>query len=192
MLLLGGIMSALRIIHGSESPSKVSAVRNVITSYFPSPLDLIHVHIDSGVGRQPRSLTETVRGAKKRACDGLIALDGTFGIGIESGIVELPGSSSLAMELAVCAIFNGKHYAIGQSAGFEIPRCVMGDIITHGHTLTEGFASVGFIKGDHEHGSSNLLRELTNGRMTRQMQNEQALTMALIQLDHYQLYGYRD
>lgn len=185
-------MSTLRVVHGSTSPSKVSAVEEILKGYFPFAFTLMHAPIDSGVSRQPRSLTETVKGAKIRACDALIAHNGNFGIGIESGIVELPGSRSLAMELAVCAIFNGKNYSIGQSAGFEIPRIIMGDIITNEHSLTEGFASVGFISGEHEHGESSLLSMLTHGRMTRRMQNEQALTMALIQLDFHELYGYRD
>jgi inosine/xanthosine triphosphatase len=167
-------------------------VRNVIIPHFPFPLELVHTRIDSGVAAQPRSLSETIRGAKTRACKALLEYNGTFGIGIESGIVELPGSRSLAMELAVCAIFNGKHYALGQSAGFEIPTRIMGDIVTHEHTLTEGFPSVGFIDGEHDHDESSILSALTHGMMNRQMQNEQALVMALIQLDHPELYGYRD
>lgn len=182
----------MRIIHGSESPSKVIAVECVLPQYFSVPFTLAHVRINSGVPEQPRSLAETVKGAKIRACDALIQYAGNYGIGIESGLVELPGSRGGAMELAVCAIFNGKNYAIGQSAGFEIPRLIMGDIIANGHTFTEGFESVGFISGEHVHGEASILAKLTHGRMTRQMQNEQAITMALLQLDFHELYGYND
>jgi inosine/xanthosine triphosphatase len=185
-------MQTLKIAHGSLSPSKVAAVDKILMQNFSAPFTLIHARIDSGVSEQPRSLSETVKGAKIRACEALIQGKSDFGIGIESGIVELPGSRSGAMELTVCAVFNGKNYALGTSAGFEVPVPVMGDIIANTHTLTDGFESVGFIKSkaEREHGEGNILVKLTKGLMKRQDQNEQALLTALAQLNFPDLYGY--
>jgi non-canonical (house-cleaning) NTP pyrophosphatase len=98
------------------------------------------------------------------------------------------------MELTICAIFNGRNYALGQSAGFEVPVPVMGDIIANTHTLTDGFESVRFIskREERKSGEANILLKLTTARMNRQDQNEQALLMALVQLNFPDLYGYLD
>ncbi|HXK38130.1 MAG TPA: inosine/xanthosine triphosphatase [Candidatus Paceibacterota bacterium] len=182
----------IKIIHGSLSPSKVAAVDRTLLQHFSTPFTLISIPVDSGVSEQPRSLAETVRGAKIRACEALIHGKGDLGIGLESGIAEFPGSRSGAMEITVCAVFNGKNYALGTSAGFEVPVPVMGDIIANTHTLTDGFESVGFIKSkaEREHGEGNILVKLTHGLMKRQDQNEQALLTALAQLNFPDLYGY--
>lgn len=185
-------MPTLKIAHGSLSHTKVTAVDKVLIQYFAHPFTLVHLRVDSGVSEQPRSLSETVKGAKIRACNALIQENCNYGIGIESGIVELPGSRSGSMELTVCAIFNGKNYALGTSAGFEVPVPVMGDIIANTHTLTDGFESVGFIKKRSEriHGEGNILVKLTRNLMKRYDQNEQALITALVQLNFPDLYGY--
>lgn len=182
-------MTSPIIAHGSTSPTKVAAVRKVIASRYPDGFEISHLNAVSGVSRQPRGLEETIRGAKSRALDAYINKgECDFAIGIESGLIELPGSESGMMELCICAVFDGTHYCIGASSGFEVPVPVMKAIVHDGCSLTQAFTQTGFIGGTHNHGESGIIDGLTENRMTREMQNEQALTMAFVKLDNPRLY----
>lgn len=68
---------------GSTNPRKRRAVERALAG---SGATVVAVAVDSGVAEQPRSRTETIRGADTRARRALAEAGADLGVGIEGGI----------------------------------------------------------------------------------------------------------
>jgi inosine/xanthosine triphosphatase len=110
----------MKINIGTENQVKVSAFRDVIADYaFFKNAAVNSVKAGSGVADQPKSLAQTVRGAKNRAR--AAAKFGDIGVGIEDGLIKVPQTLTGFMNTCVCALYDGKRYYLGMSAAFEYP-----------------------------------------------------------------------
>ncbi|MDF2788224.1 MAG: NTPase [Neobacillus sp.] len=75
----------MKIIIGSNNPAKVAAVKN---AFHYQQTEFLSLDIPSGVGEQPFSDEETIKGAINRAVGALEQGNGDIGIGLEGGVQE--------------------------------------------------------------------------------------------------------
>jgi len=177
----------MKINVGSTNLVKVQAVRDVMTRYdLTSVSEVTSRDVSSGVSEQPKSIGETVQGAKNRARLAFTECDLSFGI--ESGLIEVPGTQTGTMDCCVCAIFDGTKYAIGISSAFECPPLVTRFAKDEGLDLNQAFLKAG-LTDDPKIGSSiGAVGLLTNGRVSRMEYTKQAITMAMIAIENPGLY----
>ena len=80
----------MKIAIGSTNPTKVEAARRAAAKVWPEG-EVVAVAIPSGVGEQPMSDDETIRGAVNRARAALAAVDDAqIGMGVEGGVQDTP------------------------------------------------------------------------------------------------------
>lgn len=75
----------MKIIIGSKNPAKISAVKQVFNY---GDFEFEAINVSSGVGEQPFSDEETIKGAINRATNALNEGRGDIGIGLEGGVQE--------------------------------------------------------------------------------------------------------
>lgn len=103
--------------------------------------------VASGVDDHPLGFAMTVTGAQNRAQAAyhqLIRCTDThrpdhvlMGMGIESGFIDLDASLFTLYNFDVCALFDGTHYFLGISPGFEYPRRLVHNIFHHRQPFQE-------------------------------------------------------
>lgn len=97
----------MKIKIGTANKVKVEALREVVAaSAFLGECLVEGVDTGSFVGNQPKSLRETVRGAKNRAKAAFKDCD--FSVGIEDGLMDVPDTLTGCMNIGICAFYNGK------------------------------------------------------------------------------------
>lgn len=172
---------------GSKNPVKVVAVAELINDYdVLRGAEVRAVEASSDITHQPRSLEETVRGAKNRSKNAFSNCDLSFGI--ESGFMTVPETKSGYMNVTVCAIFDGTTHHLGTSSGFEIPIRATKILAATDCELDDALFQSG-ITDDPRIGYHNgIIDTLTNGRIDRKAYTQQAIRMALIHLEHPHLY----
>src|SRR5665213_1581325 len=107
-------MSDLKIKVGSRNPSKVEAVKEILQEYPHLKDALIEgVEISSEVSDQPKTLQETIEGARNRAISAFQTC--TYSFGIESGLMAVPYTKSGYMDVCVAAIYDGNETHLGLS-----------------------------------------------------------------------------
>jgi inosine/xanthosine triphosphatase len=95
--------------------------------------------VDSGVSDEPWGFPVTIQGAQNRAqvaythLAGALSLRGrvAMGIGVESGFIDVAPATFTLYNFDVCALFDGQHYYLGISPGFEYPRRLVHNIFLH-------------------------------------------------------------
>jgi inosine/xanthosine triphosphatase len=185
----------MKINIGTKNNIKIEALRETIAGYdFLAGAVVEGIECGSAVSDQPKSLEETVRGAKNRAqsafndCrEALSAAKGDLSAGIEDGLMLVPGSLTGFMNLCVCALYDGKRYYLGTSAGFEYPPAAI-DLVKKGKDVNQAFHELG-LTNDPEVGSSEgAIGILTKNRWRRKDTVKQSIIAALIQLDNKDIY----
>ena len=177
----------MKIGVGSTNLVKVGAVLEMIPQYdLFVGAEIVSVNASSQVSEQPRSIGETVQGAKNRA---LTAYRGhNLGIGLESGLIEVPGTKTGMMDCCVCAIYDGDDYAVGISSAFECPPKVMELVHAEGLELNQAFFKAGLTENPKLGSAEGAIGLLTKGRITRLDYTKQAIAMALIHLENAKFY----
>jgi inosine/xanthosine triphosphatase len=177
----------MKIGIGSTNPVKINAVKEIIPLYpFLVGAEVISVNAQSKVSEQPKSITETVQGAKNRA---LAAFQGhDMGVGLESGLIEVPGTKTGMMDCGVCAIYDGMDYAIGVSSAFECPPKVMELVRSEGLDLNQAFFKAGLTTNPKVGSAEGAIGLLTKNRVTRLDYTKQSLVMAMIHLENAKFY----
>jgi len=177
----------MKIGVGSTNQIKVNAVQEMIPLYeFLTGAEVISVHVPSRVSEQPKSINETVRGAKNRAAAAYKGHD--FGIGIESGLIEIREARTGMMDCCVCAIYDGNEYALGISSAFECPPKVMALVHGEGLDLNQAFFKAGLTENPKLGSAEGIIGLLTRRRLTRCEYTKQAIMMAMIQLENAIFY----
>lgn len=166
---------------GSKNPVKVEAVKE----YFPE-FDVEGVEVDSGTDEQPKSLQETLRGAQTRAerCKG----GADWGIGVESGIMPLNVRGADWLNIVTCSIWNGKKHCIGIGSGFIVPPKFINIALSDKVDLSEAAFQAGFTPKKRIGYEEGIISLLTDGKMARKPYIKQAIQMAMIQVNHPELY----
>ncbi len=177
----------MKIIVGTKNEAKLEAVKEIMLDY-PDLKDaeIIGWETISGVSDQPKSIAETVQGAKNRAKNVFDICD--LSIGLESGLFEIPGSQSGFMDACICAIFDGEKFALGFSSGFECPPKVNQLMLEEGLDMTQACNRVGLSTNPKLGSAEGLVGILTKGRITRKEYTKQALIMALAQIENSEIY----
>jgi inosine/xanthosine triphosphatase len=115
--------------------------------------------------------------------------DCDYSIGIEGGLIEVPGTKSGYMEFGVCAIYDGANYHLGFSPGFEWPTSVTDLIVNKGFDGSSALKEAGFTDHEKIGTAQGGIWILTKGKIDRTEYNKQAVTMALIQLENSEHYN---
>ncbi len=173
----------MRINVGSGNKNKVNAVKDIIQDYdFLSQAKVTGVNVSSDVSNQPKSLDETIQGAKNRAKDAFRDCDLSFGI--EDGLVKVPDTKSGYMNFCVCIIFDGEKYHMGMSSAFEYPTKVTELVFREGIDIDEAAFRVGVTDNPRIGRAEGVISLLTKGRIKRKEYTQQAIRTALIHLDN--------
>lgn len=171
---------------GSKNPTKITAVINLVVGH-----KLFNEAVVKGVAVKteefghPKTLRDTIEGAKQRAKQAF--LNCTYSFGIESGMFPSPEAKSGYFETTVCAIFDGTKFHIGLSPSFEWPEKMV-KLILKGYDGSQAFKLVGLTKHQKVGVAEGGIHVLTHGKINRTGLNELAVMMALVHLenpDHY-------
>ena len=186
-----GMEKGMIIAVGSTNHVKVQAVEEIIQEY---PVlaggRVVAISTASGVSEQPLSLEETILGAKNRAKNAFdVSQPCQYGIGIEGGLCESPGTRTGFMVINVCAIFDGTHHYVGFTSGYEVPSQILECILTQKMDLSQACLHSGITSKAKIGASEGLIGILTQGRVDRKQYMKECITMSLVQLENSSWYG---
>lgn len=183
----------MKINIGTKNKAKLQAVEEILKEYLHlAEAKCEGIEVESGVSAQPLSLEETVRGAINRARASFFARSEpasggevpTYSIGIESGLMQVPGSKSGHMDVCVCAIYDGKEVHLGLSSAWEFPdKRVMNLMLKEGLDMNQAAYKVGLTENEKVGSAEGSIGILTKGRLDRKEYTKQALRTALIHLE---------
>ena len=177
------------IIHvGSMNRVKIDAVAEVIRLYdFLCRAEVRGVNVSSGVADQPKTLDETIQGAKNRAQSAFAGSD--YSVGLESGLIELCFEGAThSMDHTVCAIYNGEQYSLGFSPAFEVPSTIVKIMKEEGLNLEQACYKTGLTGNPSLGRAQGLVGILTQGIMDRKAYTKPAIIMALVGFQNRSLY----
>lgn len=176
------------ILVGSKNPTKIRAVQAVFDRMLlKESFSVQGVETDVvGEFEHPKSLEETIRGAKRRAEAAF--KDCVYGVGMEGGLIKTPEVPTGYLETTACAIYDGKRFAIGLSSSFEWPPQVLRAILD-GQDGSQAFRGAGLTTSSKIGNDQGAISVLTDGYIDRTKQNEEAVVMSLLQLMKPELYG---
>lgn len=135
-----------RVMLGSRNGAKVRGVqaafdglRAAIQGPDLQSTETWTCQVETGVNEEPWGFPATIQGAQNRAraaferlgtqdaAPGCVA----FGIGVESGFIEVTPAAFTLYNFDVCCLFDGSCDYFGISPGFEYPRRLVRDIFLH-------------------------------------------------------------
>ena len=171
---------------GSKNQTKIQAVENILgVNELFHDASILGIDVEVEEFGHPKTIAETIRGAKDRA---QAAFEGSeLSVGIESGLIEAPETSTGYLETTACALFDGKRYAVGLGPSFEWPKEVI-KLILAGHDGSQAFNEVGLTEDVKVGASHGAIHILTHGSVDRITLNELAIRMALVQLQNPEHY----
>ena len=176
---------------GTTNTAKVQALEETLKGYpiFAKEAQIIPFSVPSEVSDQPLTMQETIEGAKNRSKNGFIACKGcSYGFGIESGLIEAPGTKTGFLHVTVCSIYDGTNYYIGLSTGFEVPPSILSLVKDEKMDLSKACLQSGITTNTSIGSQEGLVGILTNGRTNRKEYSQQAIVSALVQLENTQWY----
>jgi len=177
----------MRIAIGSTNPTKVEAARRAAARLWPES-EVVAVAVSSGVGEQPVSDDETIRGAVNRARNALAAVKGaSVGMGVEGGVQDTPHGMFVGGWAAV--IDRDGALGIGGGGRVMLPEAIARRIRA-GEELgpvMDDFSGRRNVK--HGEGAIGIF---TNGLIERTAALEIALTYALARFITPENYANRD
>jgi inosine/xanthosine triphosphatase len=179
----------MKIAVGTTNEAKLGAVKETFSDYkMFSGCEISGISVESGVADQPMSLDETVQGAQNRARRVFEKDKYDLGLGIESGLMQVPGSKTGYMDFCICSIFDGKEFHMGVSCGFECPKEVSRLMHEEGLDMTQAANKAGLSTNPKLGAAEGLIGILTGGRITRKDYTKQAIITALVHLENKELY----
>lgn len=168
---------------GSANQNKIEAVRSTLKLYeIFKDAEVIGVKAYSGVADQPKTLEETIRGAKNRAKEAFG--DCTYSFGIESGVMEVPYTKTGYMDFTSCVIYDGTNFYIGLSPALETPQRVMRYIFEQGMNFNDAFYEAGLTSNKTLGEAEGFVGLLTKNRLTRKSYTQQAIICAMVHLEN--------
>lgn len=181
----------MKIVVGTENQIKIGALTEIAADYpFLRDAEILGMKVASGVADQPKSIDETVAGAKNRARGAFLAAGlaaGDLGVGIEDGLMEVAESRTGFFNIGICAVYDGKDFYLGASAAFEYPPKAI-EMVKEGRNINQAFYELGLTKNQSLGSAEGAIGILTRGRWNRKETAKQAITAALIQLENKELY----
>lgn len=179
----------MKINVGSKNQTKITAVQDTIRLYpnlFSNP-EIMGIDVNIELYGHPKNIQETIKGAMERAKQAFIECDYSFGL--EGGLMEVPHSKTGFMEVGACAVYNGKNFFLGLSPAFEWPPQVTRLIIEGKADASQAFKQLGLTEQEKIGAQKGgIVGVLTNGKLPREDFSKYSIIMALIQLEHPELY----
>jgi len=177
----------MKVNVGSENKVKIEAVFDILKEYPDfSSCEVTGKKADSEVSGQPKSLEETIKGAKNRAENSFLGCKYSFGL--ESGLMKVPGTKTGYMDVTCCAIYDGENFHLGLSSAFEYPIAVTEYVLEDGLEVSSAFFKAGLAKDEKIGSREGAIGFLTKNRIVRKEYTKQAIRMALIHLENKELY----
>jgi inosine/xanthosine triphosphatase len=169
---------------GSANPVKINCVAEAIAEFWPEA-KAIGVSTDSGVGHQPSSDHEMVAGALNRARASLDQIpEADFGVGIEGGTLD--AEEGMWAYAWVVIVDREGRVGKGQTGRFMLPEAVA-RLVREGIELGE--ADDRFFGRNNSKQKDGAIGILSDGRVTRTMLYQPAVTFALLRFVHPEYYG---
>lgn len=176
----------MKINIGTKNQIKINACKETIRDYdFLAKAEVFGIAAASGVGNQPKTLEETVCGAKNRARNCFGSSD--LSVGVEDGLMAVPQSLTGFMNITAAAFFDGNRYYLGLSAGFEYPPKAI-NMVKQGLDINQVFYKMKLTNNPKIGSEQGAVGILTKNRWHRKDTVKQALVAALIQLENKKLY----
>lgn len=177
----------MKINIGSKNETKINALKDALKNY--GALDRTQIFSlapQTTVADQPKTLEETIRGAKERAKNAFLDCDLSFGI--EDGLAVVAEARTGYMNVCVCAVYDGKEYYIGFSSAFEYPPKIIKLIFHEGLDVNQAFFETGLTRNQKIGSSEGAIGILTKGRWKRADTIKQSVIAALVILENRDLY----
>ncbi|HEY4963651.1 MAG TPA: inosine/xanthosine triphosphatase [Candidatus Saccharimonadales bacterium] len=171
---------------GSKNRTKIEAVTNLVSGHPLFKNVIVNgVEVDVEEFGHPKTLKDTIYGAKQRAKQAFVNCSYSFGL--ESGMFKSSGTKSGYLETTVCAIYDGERYHIGLSPSFEWPAQMV-KLILEGLDGSQAFKELGLTDHEKIGTAEGAIHILTHGKINREKLNEIAVMMALIHLENPEHY----
>ena len=166
-----------RITVASRNPVKLRAACAAFQRIFPAQRFSVNgVSVASGVPDQPRSVAETMRGARNRAEHARAAqADADYWVGIEGGIED--SAHGMSCFARVHIIDRGGQVGMGQTAVFYLPHQVA-ELVRGGLEL--GLADDIVFQRDNSKQANGAIGILTDDVIDREAYYIHAVIMALV------------
>ncbi len=163
---------------GTCNPVKVKAVENALSRFFQA--SVVMVEAESGVPPQPIGFEQTVAGAVSRAKGALrLRCDADLGVGIEAGLVPVPGTISGYMDQQFAAIADTSgRVTLGGGPAFEYPKTMVDRITREGIEVGSVMEELTGVSGLGRR--EGAVGYFSKGAMDRTALTELAVLMALI------------
>jgi inosine/xanthosine triphosphatase len=177
----------MKVHVGSKNKTKVDAVAKALAgSEKFKHAEVVGVAVEVPEFGHPKSLQEVVEGAIARATQA--AKGALWGVGIEGGLIAVPYTKGGYMEITACAIFDGEKHHLGLSPAFEWPLPVLDGILNKGLDGSQAVKAANLTNEEKLGTNRGTIHLLTNGQTDRTEQNSLAVLMALVHLEHPELY----
>lgn len=173
-----------KIIIASTNPVKINAVAAAFKKMFPDEtFETEGISASSGVSGQPKSDSETLRGALNRAENASNMADGDFWVGIESGVEE----KDSGMEVFSWVVVKDKDGKIGKgkTGTYFLPHKVA-ELIKQGMEFGEA-SDIVFEKNNLKQ-KNGTIGILTNDTIDRTRYYTDTIVLALIPFKNRELY----
>ncbi|MCS7119461.1 MAG: inosine/xanthosine triphosphatase [Archaeoglobaceae archaeon] len=170
----------MKIVVGSRNPTKVEGARIAFEQFFGE------VGVESiGIKTKDQPFDEeTIKGAIERAIKSYSS-DFDFSVGIEAGLMKIPGTISGYMDFQVAVVFNGKKFTLGFGPGFEYPP----EVVESAKAGIEVGKTMEKISGINQIGRKvGAVYYLSKGVVSRVELSRIAVTMALLPWINKDLY----
>jgi len=172
---------------GTRNPAKIEGIRRAFERLgYGAAVDARPV--ETGLPDQPVGLSQVIRGAVLRAA-GAWSEGYSYGVGVEAGLVGMPGTISGYVDVEACAVVDaGGRVSLGFSPAFEFPtvpvlRAVRGLAAEMEDEMVRLSGRAGL--ADREGG----IGFLTRGAVVRPQLTEYAVLMAMVPRIRPWLYG---
>lgn len=177
----------MKVNVGSKNIVKIKAVEEILKDYpMFAGAQVVGLEVLVPEFGHPKTLHDTVVGAKQRAKEVFKNCDYSFGI--ESGMMEVSETKTGYMHMTICAIYDGINYHLGSSSMFEFPKKVTELIIKNNLDGSQAYKEAG-LTNEHKIGATHgAIYDLSKGRLDRKDYTKQAIFMALIHLENPNLY----
>ena len=166
----------MNIAVATENPVKIQAVEQVLAEAFANEeISIQQLDLDLGLSEQPTN-EAIAAGAMARAAAAQKHAEADFGIGIEAGLMQIPGATRW-VSVQCCAVVdkNGRS-SMGMGPGYELPAPIL-DAVLAGESLRDAFKR---LLGQTDPGRRGAVYYLSNGLIDRTDLTIQAVRMALV------------
>lgn len=166
----------MKIAMATENSIKIRAAELVLAEAFDSEhIAIERIKLDLKAPEQPMG-NAIAAGAMERAVAAQTHTDADFGIGIEAGLMKVPGTSRwLSVQICVIADHAGET-SMGMGPGYELPESIL-EAVLAGESLRDAFERLLHQDDPERRGA---VYYLSNGLMDRTELTVQGLRMALI------------